>query len=92
MGQRIDHQILHTGLLRKIDRFEIAGGAVGRFQVDGQVFADGCAANLLSHIQGAGFVLRIDQAEPFPDLSVRQLGMRGSYLAVAQEQGALGLA
>jgi len=88
MGQRVDDQILNACLLSQIDSLKIAGCAVGRFQIDDQVFANIRAADLLTDIQRTGFVLCVNQADLLPDLSVGELGMRGSHLSEAEKQGA----
>ena len=86
MGQRVDDQILNACLLGQINRFKIAGCAVRRFQIDGQVFADERTADLLSDIQRTGFILRINQADLLPDLSVGELRVCGSHLSEAEKQ------
>ena len=86
--QRIDDQIFPAGLFRQVDGLQIPRRAVGRFQVDGQVFAYNRAGDLLADVQRAGFVLGVNDADLLPDRGVVQFGMRGVNQSVAQQQRA----
>lgn len=86
MGERVDDEKLNACILRRIDGLQITRGAEGRLQRNGQMLPDPYASGCGAHVEAAGAVFRVDDADFFPYRIIRKRRILGADQTIPKLQ------